>query len=68
MRYSDFVTLTRQITLEEPLTERGHLSAGLLLLGREKLVSRPLRLLGLGVSSFREPAGQQLGLFKETAK
>ena len=31
-------------------------------LGREKLVSRPLRLLGLGVSSLREPSTQQLTL------
>ena len=31
-------------------------------LGRERLVSRPLRLLGLGVSSLREPAGRQLVL------
>ena len=33
---------------------------GCFLLGREKLVSRPLWLLGLGVSSLREPNGQQL--------
>ena len=32
------------------------------LLDRERLVSRPLRLLGLGVSSRREPAGRQLVL------
>jgi hypothetical protein len=32
------------------------------LLGREKLVLRPLRLLGLGVSSLREPTSQQLKL------
>ena len=32
------------------------------LLGREKLVSRPLRLLGLGVAGLREPSGQQLVL------
>jgi hypothetical protein len=31
-------------------------------LGREKLVSRPLRLLGLGVSSLHEPNEQQLVL------
>jgi hypothetical protein len=33
---------------------------GWFLLGREKLVSRSLRLLGLGVASLREPAGEQL--------
>jgi len=35
---------------------------GCFLLGREKLVSRPLRLLGLGVASLREPTGEQLVL------
>jgi DNA polymerase IV len=63
VRYGDFTTLTRQITVEEPLTEAGDLyRLGCFLLGREKLVSRPLRLLGLGVASLREPAGEQLVL------
>jgi DNA polymerase-4 len=63
VRYGDFTTLTRQITVEEPLTEAGDIyRLGCFLLGREKLVSRPLRLLGLGVASLREPAGQQLAL------
>jgi DNA polymerase-4 len=63
VRYGDFTTLTRQITVEEPLTEAGDVyRLGCFLLGREKLVSRPLRLLGLGVSSLREPAGRQLVL------
>ena len=63
VRYGDFTTLTRQITVEEPLTEANDIyRLGCWLLGREKLVSRPLRLLGLGVSSLREPSGQQLVL------
>lgn len=63
VRYGDFTTLTRQITVEEPLTEVSDIyRLGCWLLGREKLVSRPLRLLGLGVSSLREPSGQQLVL------
>ena len=63
VRYGDFTTLTRQITVEEPLTEAGDIyRLGCFLLGREKLVSRPLRLLGLGVASLREPAGEQLVL------
>jgi len=63
VRYSDFTTLTRQITVEEPLSEAREIyRLGCFLLGREKLVSRPLRLLGLGVSALREPAGQQLSL------
>jgi DNA polymerase-4 len=64
VRYSDFFTLTRQISVEEPITEAAEIyRLGCFLLGREKLVSRPLRLLGLGVSSLREPNGQQLALF-----
>jgi len=63
VRYSDFTTLTRQISVEEPITEAADIyRLGCFLLGREKLVSRPLRLLGLGVSSLREPNEQQLVL------
>jgi DNA polymerase-4 len=64
IRYGDFRTLTRQITVEEPMTDaRDIYRMGCFLLGREKLVSRPLRLLGLGVSSLSEPAeGRQLPL------
>jgi DNA polymerase-4 len=61
VRYTDFTTLTRQISVEEPITEAGDIyRLGCFLLGRDRLVSRPLRLLGLGVSSLREPSGRQL--------
>jgi hypothetical protein len=64
VRYGDFMTLTRQLSVEDPLTEASDIyRLGCVLLGREKLVSRPLRLLGLGVSNLREPAAQQLALF-----
>jgi DNA polymerase-4 len=63
VRYTDFTTLTRQISVEEPITEAGDIyRLGCFLLGRDRLVSRPLRLLGLGVSSLREPSGRQLVL------
>ena len=63
VRYSDFITLTRQMSVEEPITETADIyRLGCFLLGRDKLVSRPLRLLGLGVSNLREPNGQQLVL------
>jgi DNA polymerase-4 len=63
VRYGDFITLTRQVTVEEPLTEAGEIyRLGCYLLGRERLVSRPLRLLGLGVSNLREPTARQLTL------
>jgi DNA polymerase-4 len=59
----DFTTLTRQFSVEEPITEAADIyRLGCFLLGRDKLVSRPLRLLGLGVSNLREPSGQQLAL------
>lgn len=61
VRYGDFTTLTRQISVEEPLSEAKDIyRLGCFLLGREKLVSRPLRLLGLGVAGLREPAARQL--------
>ncbi|HXT12470.1 MAG TPA: DNA polymerase IV [Candidatus Angelobacter sp.] len=61
IRYGDFTTLTRQFSVEEAITEPADIyRLACFLLGREKLVSRPLRLLGLGVSGLREPSGQQL--------
>jgi DNA polymerase IV len=61
IRYGDFTTLTRQFSVEESITEaRDIYRLACFLLGRERLVSRPLRLLGLGVSNLREPTGQQL--------
>lgn len=63
VRYGDFTTLTRQISVEEPLTEANDIyRLGCWLLGREKLVNRPLRLLGLGVSGLAEPEARQLAL------
>ena len=54
---------TRQVTVEDPLTEAGDIyRLGCFLLARERLVSRPLRLLGLGVASLREPSAHQLVL------
>jgi len=63
VRYGDFTSLTRQISLEEPLTEAKEIyRLGCWLLSREKLVNRPLRLLGLGVSGLVEGQVQQLNL------
>jgi len=64
IRYGDFTTLTRQITVEEPIDVVEDLyRLACFLLAREKLVSRPLRLLGVGVSGFGEAPGRQLVLF-----
>jgi len=64
VRYSDFTTLTRQISMEEPIVEASEIyRLACFLLAKEKLVHRPLRLLGLGVSNLRESANQQMKLF-----
>ena len=64
LRYGDFTTLTRQITLEEPVTDPEEIyRLACFLLAREKLVNRPLRLLGLGLSNLDLPVGKQLALW-----
>lgn len=63
IRYSDFTTLTRQISVEGGITEAREIYRfGCWLLAREKLVHRPLRLIGLGVSNLTELQFQQLNL------
>ncbi len=63
IRYGDFTSLTRQVSFEEPLTEAKEIyRLGCWLLGRERLVNRPLRLIGLGVSGLVEARGNQLNL------
>lgn len=64
IRYGDFTTLTRQIRMEDPLHEpRSIYRLGCFLLAREKLVHRPVRLIGLGVSTLVEGGARQLSLF-----
>ncbi|HRI14105.1 MAG TPA: DNA polymerase IV [Verrucomicrobiota bacterium] len=63
VRYGDFKTLTRQLSVEEPVTEARDLyRLGCWLLARERLVHRPLRLLGLGASGLMEVEAIQLAL------
>ena len=63
VRYGDFTTLTRQISVEEPLNDaREVYRLGCWLLAREKLVNRPLRLIGLGVSGLVESQASQFKL------
>lgn len=64
LRYGDFTTLTRQITLEEPIVDAEEIyRLACFLLAREKLVNRPLRLLGLGLTNLDLPVGKQLALW-----
>lgn len=63
VRYGDFTTFTRQISVEEPLADTKEIyRLGCWLLAREKLVNRPLRLIGLGVSGLSEVHARQLAL------
>ena len=63
VRYGDFTTLTRQVSVEEPIDdERSIYRFGCWLLGRHQLVKRPLRLLGLGVAGLGEVTIRQMVL------
>ncbi len=60
VRYGDFTTLNRQLTFEDPTADANTIyRLGCFLLARHRLVTRPLRLIGLGVSHLGPP-GQQL--------
>lgn len=59
VRYSDFKTLTRQTRLEEPLSDAASIyRLACLLLAKDRLVSSPLRLLGIGASTLVPPSPQ----------
>lgn len=63
LRYGDFTTLTRQFSMEEPITEAADIyRLACHILARERLVSRPLRLIGVGVSGLGEAVNRQLVL------
>ena len=68
VRYTDFTTLTRQLRLDEPVTTSQELyRIACHLLATHRLVTGPLRLLGLGVSTLVPPVRKQmlLPLFPE---
>lgn len=63
LRWSDFTTLTRQITLPSPVDQDDEIAAAALaLFDRHWPPSRPVRLIGVGVSGF-ERQERQLGLW-----
>jgi DNA polymerase IV len=63
VRYSDFTTLTRQISVDEPLDDQVQIYRfACWLLARHQLVQRPLRLLGLGVAGLGEITLRQMKL------
>ena len=63
VRYSDFTTLTRQLRVEEPVTsDRDIYRLVCFLLARHQLVTAPLRLIGIGVSTLIAPSQKQMKL------
>ncbi len=59
VRYSDFKTVTRQTSVEDPVERQEDIYAiACAILRRERLVDRPVRLLGLGVSGLGSPSLQ----------
>ena len=52
-------SLTRQVRVEEPLTQAKEIyRLACFLLARDRLVSGPLRLIGIGVSTLAPPSPQ----------
>ncbi len=70
LRYSDFTTVTRRITLEEPtcLSETIFTEAKTLLRERTEAGRRPVRLIGVGMAGFNGKPGRQKSLFAPPQK
>ena len=64
LRWSDFTTLTRQVTLQTHTNESHVFVSAAEKLFNEHWEDRPLRLIGMGVSGL-EPAKQQIGLWDQ---
>ncbi|MCF7764604.1 MAG: DNA polymerase IV [Verrucomicrobia bacterium] len=63
IRYSNFKTLTRQITVEDGVSDaRSVYRLACHLLAKDRLVFSPLRLLGLGLSNFSDRVSPQMRL------
>lgn len=65
LRWADFTTLTRQVTLDQPIDEDDAIfEAALDLFQRVWPPGKPVRLIGVGLSGFAAPA-RQLGLWED---
>lgn len=64
LRWADFSTITRQTALPQPTDLDAEIAeAAIALFDKAWSVGRPVRLIGVGVSGFQDPA-QQLGLWE----
>ncbi|MFP4017421.1 MAG: DNA polymerase IV [Halanaerobiales bacterium] len=69
VRYGDFTTYTRRITVSIATNDTDKIyRTGLRLLEREELLNKPVRLLGIGVSNLYEENRKQLSLFNDNIK
>ncbi len=69
IRYDDFTTLTRRITLGSSTNSTDTIyQTGKRLLEKERLLTRPVRLLGIGIGNFSKGAQTQLSLFSNELK
>lgn len=69
IRYDDFTTLTRRITLGSSTNSTDTIyQTGKRLLEKEPLLTRPVRLLGIGIGNFSKGAQTQLSLFSNKLK
>lgn len=67
LRWPDFTTLTRQVTLPEPTDQAAKIgSTAVGLFEKEWKPGQPVRLLGVGISGFDKPL-TQLGLWDQPA-
>ena len=64
VRYNDFRTITRRNTITCPVNNIDRIyNEGRELLERDKLLKRPIRLLGIGISNLCSNKNKQLSLF-----
>ncbi len=66
VRYDDFSTYTRRVTLNNPITGTNILyQTGRGLINKHKLLKRPIRLLGIGIGNLSRNQNIQLSLFSD---
>lgn len=69
VRYGDFTTYTRRLTIFSATNDTDEIyKTGLRLLEREDLLKEPVRLLGIGVSNISKESRKQLSLFSDKIK
>lgn len=69
VRYGNFTTLTRRVTLSNSTASTDTIyKTGRRLLNKENLLNKPVRLLGIGVSNLDKSQKKQLSLFDDKIK